>query len=303
MHLCQNLLTEGYEIYGIDNMNNYYDPALKEARLTRLKSHNNFKFKKADISDIDVLKKVFSSFMPDIVVNLAAQAGVRYSLINPNAYMQSNVIGFLNILDCCVQYNSKGLIFASSSSVYGGNDKKPFSVDDIVNKPISIYATSKLTNELMAHTYSHLYGLHTTGLRFFTVYGPWGRPDMAYYIFCDKISKKQPISIYNNGNMKRDFTYIDDIISGVKSSILKNYKYEIFNLGNNRSERLIDFIEQIENSMESQAIRKYEDMQLGDVKETCADIAYTKDMLDYHPKVGIDVGIPRFIEWYKNYVQ
>ena len=200
-----------------------------------------------------------------------------------------------------MKYKTKGLIYASSSSVYGGNDKIPFSVDDIVNKPISIYATSKLTNELMAYTYHQLYGLNTTGLRFFTVYGPWGRPDMAYYIFCDKISKKQPIPIYNNGNMKRDFTYIDDIISGIKSSIENNYRYEIFNLGNNRSERLIDFIEKIEHCMGSKAIRKYEDMQPGDVKETCADIDYTKKLLDYKPKVGIDIGIPRFIEWYKSY--
>ena len=302
MHLCENLLTEGFEILGIDNINDYYSPKLKEARLSRLLSYSNFNFIKVDISDIDALKKAFNSFVPDIVVNLAAQAGVRYSLINPNAYLESNVIGFLNVLECCVKYKTKGLIYASSSSVYGGNDKIPFSVDDIVNKPISIYATSKLTNELMAYTYHQLYGLNTTGLRFFTVYGPWGRPDMAYYIFCDKISKKQPISIYNNGNMKRDFTYIDDIISGIKSSILNNYKYEIFNLGNNCPERLIDFIEKIEDCIGSKAIRKYKDMQPGDVKETYADIDYTKKMLNYNPNIGIDIGIPRFIEWYKNYI-
>ena len=302
MHLCENLLAEGFEILGIDNINDYYSPKLKEARLSRLLSYSNFNFIKVDISDIDALKKAFNSFVPDIVVNLAAQAGVRYSLINPNAYLESNVIGFLNVLECCVKYKTKGLIYASSSSVYGGNDKIPFSVDDIVNKPISIYATSKLTNELMAYTYHQLYGLNTTGLRFFTVYGPWGRPDMAYYIFCDKISKKQPISIYNNGNMKRDFTYIDDIISGIKSSILNNYKYEIFNLGNNCPERLIDFIEKIEDCIGSKAIRKYKDMQPGDVKETYADIDYTKKMLNYNPNIGIDIGIPRFIEWYKNYI-
>jgi len=215
-HLSKSLLEDGFQVHGIDNLNDYYDPTLKQARLDQLTPYDNFTFTKSDISDLDLLTKIFQSFKPHKVVNLAAQAGVRYSLENPHAYIESNIVGFMNILECCRYNDVEGLIYASSSSVYGGNEKIPFSVDDPVDKPISIYAATKKANELMAHTYSHLYGLHTTGLRFFTVYGPWGRPDMAMFLFTDKILRDEPIQVFNHGNMKRDFTYIDDIIVGTR---------------------------------------------------------------------------------------
>ena len=210
MHLCRNLLDDGYSICGIDNMNDYYDLSLKEARLNQLSDYNNFTFNKIDISNLQDVERVFNKFKPEKVVNLAAQAGVRYSIENPHAYIQSNVVGFTNIIEACRHYNVSGLIYASSSSVYGGNNKTPFSVDDRVDKPISLYAASKKSNELIAYTYNHLYGLNTTGLRFFTVYGPWGRPDMAMYIFADKIRRGEKIPVFNHGKMQRDFTYIDD---------------------------------------------------------------------------------------------
>jgi len=238
-HLSKSLLEDGYEVLGIDNLNDYYDPNLKHARLDIIRKYPNFKFQKVDIADRESLTKVFVDFAPNKVVNLAAQAGVRYSLTNPYAYMDSNLIGFINILELCRHNEVEGLIYASSSSVYGSNKKIPFSVDDRVDNPISLYAATKKANELIAHSYSHLYGLHTTGLRFFTVYGPWGRPDMAMYIFADKISKGEPIQVFNNGKMKRDFTFIDDIISGIRASIEKNYQCEVFNLGNHRSEDLM----------------------------------------------------------------
>ncbi|SVB51969.1 uncharacterized protein METZ01_LOCUS204823, partial [marine metagenome] len=270
MHLCKSLLEDGYQVVGIDNMNDYYDPALKEARLKELYLYDNFKFVKADISDYPSVETAFKDFEPEKVVNLAAQAGVRYSLENPQAYIQSNVVGFMNILECCRHHQVKGLIYASSSSVYGGNEKIPFSIDDSVDRPISIYAASKISNELMAHTYSHLYGLHTTGLRFFTVYGPWGRPDMAMYIFTEKISNDLPIPVFNYGKMQRDFTYINDIIDGVKASIDKNFFCEIFNLGNNRCEYLMDMIALIEQSLGKKAEMNLMDIQPGDVKKTFA---------------------------------
>ena len=233
----------------MDNINSYYDPALKQARLDQLQSHPNFSFNKLDISISAELNKVFEDFKPQKVVNLAAQAGVRYSLENPQAYIESNVVGFMNILECCRHHDVEGLIYASSSSVYGGNEKIPFSVDDRVDRPISIYAATKKSNELMAHSYSHLFGLNTTGLRFFTVYGPWGRPDMAMYIFADKISKGEPIQVFNHGKMERDFTYIDDIISGTRAAIEHNYQYEVFNLGNNNSEDLMEMVGLIESEI------------------------------------------------------
>ena len=230
MHLCKNLLEDDYVVMGIDNLNDYYDPNLKKARLTQLKKYKNFEFKKADICDLSSMDTIFDNFKPEKVVNLAAQAGVRYSLENPQAYIQTNVMGFMNVLELCKKYKVRGLIYASSSSVYGGNKKLPFSENDSVDKPISIYAASKKSNELMAHSYSHLYGLKTTGLRFFTVYGPWGRPDMALYIFSEKIAKGEAIQVYNHGNMMRDFTYVEDIIQGTRASIEKNYHCEVFNL-------------------------------------------------------------------------
>ena len=301
MHLCRNLLDDGYNVYGIDNMNDYYDVSLKEARLSVLSDYDNFTFNKIDISSLKDVKRVFNNFKPEIVVNLAAQAGVRYSLENPHAYIQSNVVGFTNIIESCRHYNVSGLIYASSSSVYGGNKKIPFSVGDSVDKPISIYAVSKKSNELTAYTYSHLYGLNTTGLRFFTVYGPWGRPDMAMYIFANNISRGEKIHVFNHGKMQRDFTYIDDIVNGIRSSIEKNYSCEVFNLGNNRCEDLMDMISHIEKELYKEAKINFMDIQPGDVEKTFANIDYTKAKLNYNPKISIQEGIPKFIEWYKLY--
>ena len=303
MHLCKSLLEDGYQVVGIDNMNDYYDPALKEARLKELYLYDNFKFVKADISDYPSVETAFKDFEPEKVVNLAAQAGVRYSLENPQAYIQSNVVGFMNILECCRHHQVKGLIYASSSSVYGGNEKIPFSINDSVDRPISIYAASKISNELMAHTYSHLYGLHTTGLRFFTVYGPWGRPDMAMYIFTEKISNDLPIPVFNYGKMQRDLTYIDDIIQGLRASINKNFFCEIFNLGNNRCENLLDMISLIEQSLGKKAEMNLMDIQPGDVKKTFADIDHSMGKLGYEPVTSIHDGIPKFIRWYQDYTR
>jgi len=301
MHLCKSLLEDGFHVFGIDNFNDYYDPDLKQARLDRLSIHDNFTFSKSDISDMDVLDNVFKSFKPNKVVNLAAQAGVRYSLENPHAYVQANVVGFMNILECCRHRDISGLIYASSSSVYGGNTKYPFSVDDRVDQPISIYAATKKSNELMAYAYSHLYGLNTTGLRFFTVYGPWGRPDMAMYIFARKISAGKPMPVFNHGRMQRDFTYIDDIIQGVRAALENNYSCEVFNLGNSRSEDLLEMIGIIEKNIGKKADMDLQGMQPGDVEKTFADIDHSRDMLGYQPTTSISAGIPRFIDWFREY--
>ena len=300
-HLCKSLLNDGFIVYGVDNINSYYDPTLKQARFRQLQSHTNFSFNKLDISISAELNKVFEDFKPQKVVNLAAQAGVRYSLENPQAYIESNVVGFMNILECCRHYDVEGLIYASSSSVYGGNEKIPFSVDDRVDRPISIYAATKISNELMAHTYSHLFGLNATSLRFFTVYGPWGRPDMAYYIFADKISKGEPISVFNHGKMERDFTYIDDVITGTRAAIENNYPCEVFNLGNNNSEDLMEMVGLIESGIGKKAEIHFEGMQPGDVKRTFADIEHSKQKLNYTPTIKIVEGIPKFIEWFLAY--
>ena len=299
-HLCNSLLEDGYEVLGIDNINNYYDVKLKKARFNKLKKNKNFSFSKIDIADRDSITKSFKYFKPNKVINLAAQAGVRYSISNPYAYLDSNLIGFLNIIELC-RNDIEGLIYASSSSVYGGNKKIPFSVDDRVDQPIALYAASKRSNELIAYSYSHLYGLHTTGLRFFTVYGPWGRPDMAMFIFTKNIMANKKISVFNNGNMKRNFTYIDDIISGTKSAMNNNYKCEIFNLGNNKSEKLLNMISIIEKELGKKAKLDFKPMQPGDVKESFADIDYSKEKLNYIPKTSIEDGIPKFIQWYKEY--
>jgi len=301
MHLCESLLKKGEQVVGVDNLNNYYDINLKEDRLKRLLTFKNFTFYKKDISEWNEVKEVFKKYLPVKVINLAAQAGVRYSLENPQAYIQSNIAGFMNILEGCRHYGVKGLVYASSSSVYGGNQKIPFSVFDDTTKPLSIYAASKLSNESMAYTYSHLYGLKTTGLRFFTVYGPWGRPDMAMYIFANKIINNEPIPVFNHGKMKRDFTYIDDIISGIIAAIDKNYDCDIFNLGNNCSEDLMDMIKIIENSLGISANINLKEIQPGDVERTYADIEHTYDKLGYTPKTSIEKGIPKFIAWYKSY--
>jgi UDP-glucuronate 4-epimerase len=302
-HLCKSLLEDDYEILGIDNINDYYDPNLKLARLHQLKPYKTFKFEKVDIADQKSIKQSFQSFKPKKVVNLAAQAGVRYSIENPYAYMESNLVGFLNIIELCRNNNVEGFIYASSSSVYGGNTKTPFSVEDRVDNPISLYAASKKSNELIANSYSHLYGLNTTGLRFFTVYGPWGRPDMAMLIFTRKILAGEPIPVFNNGNMKRDFTFIDDIILGTRAAIDKNYKCEVFNLGNHKSERLMDIVSLIEENIGEKTDVNFLPMQPGDVPESFADINKSIDMLNYKPTTNVDVGIKKLIKWYKEFYQ
>jgi len=300
-HLSKSLLEDGYEVLGIDNLNDYYNPKLKYARLDIINKYPNFKFEKVDIGERESLTKAFTDFSPIKVVNLAAQAGVRYSLTNPYAYLDSNLNGFLNILELCRHNEVECLIYASSSSVYGSNKKIPFSVDDRVDNPISLYAATKKANELIAHSYSHLYGLHTTGLRFFTVYGPWGRPDMAMYIFADKIYKGEPIQVFNNGKMKRDFTYIDDIVSGIRASIDKNYQCEVFNLGNHRSEELMYMVELIEKNVGKKAIIDFQPLQPGDVPESFAEIKKSVEMLRYSPETNIDRGIKHLVDWYREY--
>ncbi len=301
MHLSLSLLNDGYDIFGVDDMNDYYDPSLKNARLKKLMNHDNFKFIKGNIADSNFIKSTFDKCKPDKVVNLAAQAGVRYSLSNPEVYIDSNICGFMNILEQCRLNNIKGLVYASSSSVYGKNKEIPFSEKDNVDKPISIYAVTKKSNELMAHAYSHLYGLKTTGLRFFTVYGPWGRPDMAMYIFANKMIKNEPIPVYNQGNMMRDFTYIDDIVIGIKSAIINNYKCEIFNLGNNCVVELMEMIKILEKGLNTNAKIDFMNMQPGDVQKTFANIDYARDKLDYKPEISIIKGINKFLKWYKSY--
>ena len=302
-HLSKSLLNKGYEVIGIDNMNNYYDVELKKSRLNQLNEIKHFTFEKIDISDKKSLNKIFKLYNPNKVVNLAAQAGVRYSIENPYAYVDSNLVGFINIIEMCRNYNIENLVYASSSSVYGGNKKFPFSTDDRVNKPLALYGATKRANELIAHSYSHLFGLHSTGLRYFTVYGPWGRPDMAMFIFTRKIINDEPIPVFNNGKMKRDFTYIDDIISGTISAIEKNHKCEIFNLGNNKSEDLMDMIRLIEKSLDKKAIIDFQPIQPGDVLESFADIEYSKQKLNYKPYTDISKGIPKMIDWYRNYYE
>lgn len=300
-HLCKSLLDDGFNVLGIDNVNDYYDPNLKQARLDQLNPFNNFKFDKIDIADRESLTKVFTNFKPNKVVNLAAQAGVRYSIENPYAYMNANLVGFLNIIELCRHNNVEGLIYASSSSVYGGNTKTPFSVEDRVDKPLALYGATKRANELIAYSYSHLYGLHTTGLRYFTVYGPWGRPDMAMFIFTRKILAGEPIPVFNHGKMKRDFTYIDDIIAGTRAAINKNYSCEVFNLGNHKSEQLMNVVHLIEENLGKKAEIDFQPMQLGDVKESYADIEKSNEKLNFIPQMSLKEGVPKFIKWYKDY--
>jgi UDP-glucuronate 4-epimerase len=301
MHLCKSLLNDGFEVCGIDNMNSYYDKSLKNDRIKILKVFSNFFFEKVDLNNLEAIKIIFENFKPNKVVNLAAQAGVQYSLINPSTYIKSNVSGFLNILECCKDYKVRGLIYASSSSVYGSNKKVPFSELDNVDNPISIYAATKKSNELMASVYNHLYNLNSTGLRFFTVYGEWGRPDMAYYSFTEKILKNEQIEVYNYGKVERDFTYIDDIVTGIKASIEKNFSYEIFNLGNSKKEKVLDLIKVIENKLDKKAKIVLKPLKSGDVTSTNADITKSSKMLGYNPKTNIDTGLGKFIKWYLDY--
>ena len=300
MHLCIELCEKQYIVFGIDSLNDYYDPSLKYKRLEKLKKLDNFSFKKVDISTLSELKKVFNDFMPDKVVNLAAQAGVRYSLVNPHSYIKSNVNGFMNLLECCVDYDVEGLIYASSSSVYGASNTTPFSEYDNVDSPSSIYAATKKSNELMAKAYNGLYGLKSTGLRFFTVYGPWGRPDMAYYIFTKNILSGKVIKLYNHGKMERDFTYIDDIIFGVRSAIEKNYDFEIINLGNSKSENLLDMVNIIERLAGKKAKTKLEPIQKGELLKTHANIDKAKSLLTFEPKINIEEGLSVFVKWFMN---
>lgn len=300
-HTSLNLLEKGENVVGIDNINDYYDVRLKKDRLDILKKYKNFNFFLGDIADFDLLNDIFEQCNIDIVCNLAAQAGVRYSLTNPFVYQKSNLEGFLNILELSKRYKVKNFVYASSSSVYGKNKKLPFSTDDRVDNPISLYAATKKANELIAHTYSHLFGLPTTGLRFFTVYGPWGRPDMALFLFTKAILNDEPIDVYNNGDMKRDFTYIDDIVSGILSCLENPQSYELLNIGNHRSEHLEHFISIIEDCLGKKAKKQYMPLQPGDVKETYADISRINKLYGYEPKTTIDIGIPKFIEWYRGY--
>ncbi len=302
-HATKSLLDDGFDIFGIDSINDYYDVKLKKDRLKVLQRYSNFQFSKTDISNNSELTKIFKDFRPNKVINLAAQAGVRYSIENPHAYVNSNLVGFVNIIELSKKYKIDGFIYASSSSVYGANDKVPFSTKDEVSMPMSIYAASKRSNELIAYSYSHLFELNTTGLRFFTVYGPWGRPDMAMFIFADKISNNKPIEVFNYGKMMRDFTYIDDIVSGIKSALNKNYRYEIFNLGNSKSEKLMDIVSEIEKNFNTKAKIEFLPMQPGDVKQTFADIDKTKKLLDFNPTIDIEQGIKRFVDWYKIYIK
>ncbi len=308
-HVAHSLLSRGDQVVGIDNLNDYYDPKLKRARLNKLTPNENFTFYKNDIADSDAVAKIFKDENPDKVINLAAQAGVRYSLENPHAYINSNIVGHLNIMEGCRHTDSViKFVYASSSSVYGGNTKKPFSVEDNVDSPVSLYAATKKSDELMSYCYSHLYGIESVGLRFFTVYGPWGRPDMAAYLFADAIRQGKPINVFNHGNMMRDFTFIDDIVSGIIASLDKNItaddkgvKHKVYNLGNNKSEKLMDYIGEIETAMGAEATKNMLPMQAGDVPETYADIEASTRDLGYEPTTPISVGIPKFIEWYKDY--
>ncbi|MDV3308353.1 MAG: NAD-dependent epimerase [Cyclobacteriaceae bacterium] len=318
-HLSRKLCGLDYLVTGIDNLNDYYDPNLKRARLDLLKQEANFDFKPIDLTDREGLNNLFAEKRFQLVVNLAAQAGVRYSLVNPHAYLESNMHGFLNVLEACRHNQVEHLVYASSSSVYGANRAMPFSVHHNVDHPISLYAASKKANELMAHTYSALYGMPTTGLRFFTVYGPYGRPDMALFIFTKAILEGKPINVYNHGNMSRDFTYIDDIVESIARLIEKapvpnaNWDpkapdpassfapYRIYNIGNNQPVPLIRFIEVIEEKLGKKAIRHNMDLQDGDVPETYADVEDLIQAVDFRPATPIETGVGRFIDWYKEY--
>ena len=301
-HLSRSLLKDGAIILGIDNLNNYYDTGLKEQRLKRLKGFKNFTFKKIDLIDEKKLINVFLNFNPSIVIHLAAQAGVRYSIENPRAYLDSNLIGFHNVIEQCRRCEVNKLIYASSSSIYGLNEKIPFSVNDKTDYPVSLYGATKKSNELVAHAYSHLYGVKTIGLRFFTVYGPWGRPDMAYFSFTKKIIEGRKIEVFNHGNMQRDFTYIDDIVDGIRNTIDKDFNFEIFNLGNSKSEDLMTMIRIIEKELNIKASIVFKDMQAGDVFKTYADIKKSSKMLEFKPKVSLQVGLKRTIDWYKSFI-
>ena len=318
-HLCLSLLKKGHKIVGFDNINDYYDTKLKQDRLAILQKDHNFTFIKADLADKETVNKAFDQTNFDRVINLGAQAGVRYSLQNPDAYINSNIVGFLNILEACRHHKTAHLVYASSSSVYGMNTSMPFSVHDNVDHPVSLYAATKKSNELMAHTYSHLFGLPTTGLRFFTVYGPWGRPDMAPFLFTSAILEGRPIKVFNNGHMKRDFTFVDDIVEGVvrvadlipqanpdfdasnPDPSTSKAPYKIYNIGNNQPVELLKFIETIEEKCGKKAEKIFMPMQAGDVVATYADVSDLMKDTGFSPATPLEVGIGKFVDWYRNY--
>jgi len=300
-HVSRALLERGDRVLGLDNLNDYYDVSLKEARLRLLQDNEHFTFYKEDLANREALTQIFGKNRIQVVCNMAAQAGVRYSLVNPFAYQSSNLEGFLNIIHLSQEHQVENFVYASSSSVYGNNKKVPFSVQDRVDNPISLYAATKKANELVAHTYSHLYGLPCSGLRLFTVYGPWGRPDMALFIFTKAITKNQPIEVYNFGKMRRDFTYIDDIVQGVLASMDRPVPYAIYNLGNSRAVDLLYFIECIEKELGKKAEKKMLPMQPGDVVETYADISESVRDLAFQPTTRIEEGIASFISWYRSF--
>jgi UDP-glucuronate 4-epimerase len=319
MHVSQRLLERGDEVVGIDNMNDYYEVSLKESRLARLTSHERFSFQLLDLTDRQGMKSLFAGEGFDGVINLAAQAGVRYSLENPDSYIDSNLVGFMNVLEGCRHNGVQHLVYASSSSVYGANTRMPFSIHHTVDHPVSLYAATKKANELMAHTYSSLYGLPTTGLRFFTVYGPWGRPDMALFLFTRAILEGRPIDVYNHGRMQRDFTYIDDIVAGVVRVVdavpqpnvawsgdqpdpgSSYAPYRLYNIGNNTPVELMRFIEVLENTLGRKAEMNLLPIQAGDVTATCADVDDLMADVGFRPATSIEVGVERFVEWYREF--
>lgn len=300
-HTALELLERGDEVIGVDNFNEYYEPSLKRSRADKLKSLYDLNVIEADVSDYKAMEKIFNNNKIDKVFHSAAQAGVRYSIENPFVYEKSNVLGTLNLLELCRYYNVKDFVLSSSSSVYGNNQKLPFSEDDRVDTPISIYAATKKSNEEMCYTYSHLYGLNCTCLRFFTVYGPWGRPDMALFKFTKNILEGKPIEVYNHGRMARDFTYISDIVKGVLAAIDNPFSYEIFNLARGKSIKLLDFIQAIEENLGITAEKDYQPIQPGDVPQTSADITKAKEKLGYSPEVSVKEGVKNFVEWYREY--
>lgn len=318
-HLAIRLLERGDEVIGVDNLNDYYDVRLKESRLARVRQHAGFIDVRADIQDRSAMEEVFAKHKPQRVVNLAAQAGVRYSLQNPYAYVDSNLLGFVNILENCRHHDVDHLVYASSSSVYGGNTRLPFSEHDNIDHPVSLYAATKKANELMAHTYSHLFGIPTTGLRFFTVYGPWGRPDMALFLFTKAILEGKPIDVFNHGNMMRDFTYIDDIVEGVIRVLDKpavanpafnadqpdpatgNVPYRVFNIGNNQPVKLMEYIEALESALGMLAEKNFLPMQPGDVPATYADTSELDAWVGFKPDTPVKEGVASFVAWYRNY--
>ena len=317
-HLAERLLAEGCRVVGVDNLNDYYDPRLKQARLGRLLARSGFTFEKLDLADRVATPALFAATRPTLVVHLAAQAGVRYSLQNPHAYVDANLVGFINVLEGCRHNGTRNLVYASSSSVYGANARMPFSVHDNVDHPLSLYAATKKANELMAHTYSHLYGLPVTGLRFFTVYGPWGRPDMALFLFTKAMLAQQPIQVFNHGLMKRDFTYIDDIIEGVRRVMdllpapdpdwngmqpdpgTSRAPYRLYNIGNNQPVELLHLIATLERALGITALKELLPMQPGDVPATYADIDDLTRATGFAPATPIEVGVERFVRWYRD---